>query len=218
MRRAKHILFDLDGTLSDSKLGIMNCLSYALTQMGVEPPPAAEMSAYFGPPLRQNFAQLLKTEDEATLLRAIGHFRQRYLHERMGILETVLYPDIHEVLGELKRAGKTLFIATSKATDVALAVLRHFECEAYFKDICGCHADGTRSAKQDVIAHILRTHGVTPEEAVMIGDRKHDILGAKAHAMPSIGALWGYGNADELMQAGASVIASRPIDLLEILL
>lgn len=214
MKSIQNLLFDLDGTISDPKEGITKSIAFALRKTGHTPPPLEELAIFIGPPLRQTFKTLMKEPSPGKIEQAISYYRQRYNDEGKGMEENILYPSIPQTLAELKKRGKKLFVATSKATDIAERVVGHFGLLNLFEKIYGAEADGTRSDKGELIAHILSCEGVDPQNAVMIGDRKHDILGAAKNSIASIGALWGYGSTEELHSAGATALCEKPQDLL----
>ena len=198
----KAILFDLDGTLTDSGEGIINCATLALNHFGLPVPSREEMRVFVGPPLDKTFIQFGVPADKAQ--EAIDVFRSRYVV--VGKFENTPYPGIHELLAALKAQGHRLFVATSKPEVTALEVLEKFELTQYFEQIVGATLDGTRSHKADVIAYLLKKIG-TPEQLIMVGDTEFDILGAAAHKIPAIGVAWGYGTVKAMEQAGAVGIA-----------
>ena len=209
------ILFDLDGTLTDSRPGIVNSTLYALRRFNETrganlPIPEPESLTYLvGPPLRTSFAKLVGADDADTLLKL---YRERF--EPVGIFENSVYPGIVSTLEALRAMGCRLFVATSKPEHYARRIVEHFDLAGFFIEVHGAAPDGTRAAKADIIAHVLARHEVAPAEAVMIGDREHDALGAKANGLlGSVGALWGYGSREELGKAGADPLVERPDQL-----
>lgn len=208
----KFVLFDLDGTLTDSGEGIINCAILGLEHFGLPVPPREEMGVFVGPPLDKTFIRFGVPEDRAQ--EAIDVFRSRYVVE--GKFENYPYPGIREALASLKAQGHRLFIATSKPEVTALEVLEHFDLSRFFEVICGATLDGTRSHKSDVIAYLLNQIG-TPKDMLMIGDTKFDVLGAAAHGIPTIGVSWGYGSIEEMEQAGAIAIAHTMDELVELI-
>lgn len=205
----KAILFDLDGTLTDSGEGIINCATLALEHFGLPVPSREEMGVFVGPPLDKTFIQFGVPADKAQ--EAIDVFRSRYVV--VGKFENTPYPGIHQLLDTLKSQGHRLFVATSKPETTALEILKKFDLDQYFEVICGATFDGTRSHKADVIAYLLRQIG-TPENMLMVGDTEFDVLGAAAHAIPTIGVAWGYGKVDAMQQAGAVSVAHTMEELL----
>ncbi|TXR99039.1 HAD family hydrolase [Bacillus sp. SH7-1] len=199
-------LFDLDGTLTDPKEGIINSVLYALKKVGIEELHVSELDSFIGPPIQQSFIERYNmSEGEAE--RAVFYFRE-YLKQR-GLFENNVYEGIPDLLQQLKNPANRLFVATSKPTVFAKQVLEHFRLTDYFEDIVGSNLDGTRIKKEEIIAHILQTNEeLNKEEIVMIGDRKHDIIGANRNEIASIGVLYGYGSETELTEVGATHIAN----------
>lgn len=213
------VLFDLDGTLTDSAPGIVNCLRYAFDALGIEHPDDATMRSHLGPPLivtlRDHYGL-----DAAAADRGIAKYRERY-HD-VGLFENAVYDGIPSLLDELDTTDAVLAIATSKPTPSATRILEHFDLARHFAFIGGAELDGTRQHKADVIAHTLdELAGMgelgTGDRLVMVGDRMHDIAGAIAHGIPGIGVLWGYGDEAELRSAGAVAVVSDTTALLQAL-
>ncbi|CYV08995.1 HAD family hydrolase [Streptococcus suis] len=209
------ILFDLDGTLTDSGQGILNSVAYALEKMGIEEPDTANLNRFIGPPLYESFSRFYQLSPEDTQ-SAVDAFRV-YFKEK-GMFENQLYPGIIPLLEELRTAGKTLVIATSKPEIFAKQILEHFGIAHYFDVIAGASLDSSRISKADVIGHAINQLEAFPNHAVMIGDRKHDIEGARRHQLPAIGVLYGYGNKQEFKKAGATMIVKTVQDLKKVLL
>ncbi|WHT91949.1 HAD family hydrolase [Bacillus cereus] len=198
-------LFDLDGTLTDPKEGIVNSVLYALKKVGIEELHISELDSFIGPPIQQSFVERYNM-NEGEVERAVFYFRE-YL-KQSGLLENNIYEGIPILLKQLKDTGNRLFIATSKPTIFAEQVIEHFQLTNYFEDIIGSNLDGTRIKKEEIIAYILQTNEeLNKEEIVMIGDRKHDIIGANQNGIASIGVLYGYGSETELTEVGATHIA-----------
>ena len=208
----KVILFDLDGTLTDSGEGIINCAVFALEQLGLPVPSRTEMRSIVGPPLIDSFRRFGVPEEK--LEEAVSLFRSRY--NPIGIFENTPYPGIRELLETLKAHGHTLCVATSKPEQMAHRVLTHFDLESYFDTVCGASLDESRSSKDEVIAFLLQKNG-RADNMVMVGDTKYDVLGAAAHGIPTIGVAWGYGEISEMEAAGARAIAATPEELLTLL-
>lgn len=199
-------LFDLDGTLTDPREGIVNSVLYALKKIGIEELHVNELDSFIGPPIQQSFVERYNM-NEGEVERAVFYFRE-YLKQR-GLLENNIYVGIPNLLKQLKDTENRLFIATSKPTIFAKQVLEHFQLTDYFEDIIGSNLDGTRIKKEEIIAHILQTNeGLNKENIVMIGDRKHDIIGANYNGIASIGILYGYGSETELTEVGATHIVN----------
>ena len=195
-------IFDLDGTLTDSGEGIINCATLALEHFGLPVPSREEMRVFVGPPLDQTLIRFGVPPEKAQ--EGIDVFRSRYLVT--GKFENTPYPGIHQLLERLKSQGHRLFVATSKPESTAVEILHKFELAQYFEMICGATLDGTRVHKADVIAYLLGKIG-TPETILMVGDTEFDVLGAAAHGIKTIGVSWGYGKVSEMEQAGAIGIA-----------
>ena len=210
-----HLFFDLDGTLTDSRPGIINGMRYALAAMGLEVPEEHALLRFIGPPTHDAFRELLSSSDPELNARAIGIYRERYA--KIGLYENSVYPGVAEGLGALAEAGATLFVVTSKPEVFANQIIDHFELRRYFKRVYGSALSGERSNKGDLIAHVLTSEGLT-NEPWMIGDRLHDIRGAKLNALRSAGVLWGYGSRDELAEAGADALFAAMPELVEALI
>ena len=198
----KAIFFDLDGTLTDSGEGIINCATLALEHFGIPVPSREEMGVFVGPPLDQTFIKFGIPAEKAQ--EAIDVFRSRYLV--VGKFENAPYPGIHALLEKLKNQGHRLFVATSKPETTALEVLHKFDLAQYFEVICGATMDGSRVHKADVIAYLLGKIGAQ-EQVLMVGDTEFDVTGAAAHGIQTIGVSWGYGKVAAMEQAGAIAIA-----------
>ena len=208
----KAILFDLDGTLTDSGEGIINCAQMTLERFGLPVPSREEMRVFVGPPLGETFVKFGVPEEKAE--EAIQIFRSRYVP--IGKYENHPYPGIRELLEALKTQGHQLFVATSKPEVTAVEVLEHFDLAKYFHRICGASLDRSRTTKSEVIAFLLEQNGRI-ENTVMVGDTAFDVTGAAAHGIPTIGVAWGYGQVEDLKKAGAVAIAKTPEMLLELL-
>ena len=204
MKSYQFLLFDLDGTLTDPGEGITNSVVYALEKFDIHVTDKTTLYPFIGPPLIESFMKFYGFSYENALL-AVEYYRE-YFRDR-GIFENVPYEGIAELLKTLKNAGKTLIVATSKPEPFARRITEHFDLDQYFDYVAGAGFDETRAEKWDVIEYALSTMNITDRsQAVMIGDRKHDIIGAKKTGLDSIGVLWGYGNRDELTAAGADTI------------
>ena len=205
------VLFDLDGTMTDPFEGITRSIQYALEKMGRIAPAADDLRWCIGPPLTEGFKVLLETEDAAAIGRAIQLYRERYT--TVGKFENRVIDGIPQTLEGFADAGYRLIVATSKPRSYTLDILDHFDLARHFDAVHGSELDGRNSDKADLIRHIVRQEAVEPAAATMIGDRLHDIVGANANKVASIGVLWGYGDRAELEGAGAGRIAERPEDL-----
>jgi phosphoglycolate phosphatase len=209
----RNLLFDLDGTLTEPKTGITRCIQYALTGMGCDAPEEADLVHFIGPPLSQTFGHLLATTDERAISQAVMLYRERFVET--GMYENEVYAGMAETLATLVEEGHRLYLATSKPHVFAAKILYHFDLARYFQAIHGAELDGTRQDKADLIAYILCSENLLAAETAMIGDRKHDILGALANGVTAIGVLWGYGSAAELTEAQATYLAADQPTLLE---
>ena len=205
------ILFDLDGTISDPREGIVRCFQYALAKLGHPMPREEQLLCYIGPPLYESFATLLNSNDEALVGRAVELYRERFVVK--GMFENSVYPEITELLARLRANDHQLYIVTTKPTIFARKILEHFGLAAHFLNTYGSEFDGTRADKCDLIAHVLEKEDIDPSSAVMIGDREHDIKGALANGVFPIGVLWGYGSRRDLINAGATILCETPRSL-----
>ena len=205
---ATTLLFDLDGTITDSYVGITRSYVHAFAEIGVEPPSADALRGVVGPPLRVSMRQF--GLDEEQVVAAIAAYRERYLS--IGWLENRVYEGMAELLADLSLSGRTLAITTSKDEVIARRIVEHFGLTRYFAVVAGAGDDGTRPTKADVIAHALGVLQSTPNpsKAVMIGDRSHDVEGAAAHGIPTIGVRWGYALPGEIETAQAQVRLPGP--------
>ena len=197
----KSILFDLDGTLTDSGEGIINCAIYTLEHYGLPIPSREELRVIVGPPLHESFVRFGVPKEEAE--NAVEKYRERYIP--IGAYENTPYPGIRELLERLQSEGHRLYVATSKPEGMSIDILKHFDLDKYFTKICGASLDTSRSTKDAVIAYLLKECGAQ-ENAIMVGDTAFDVLGAKTHGIPTIGVSWGYGTVESMEQAGAAQI------------
>lgn len=206
------IYFDLDGTLTDPKPGITRSIQYALQQLGHQAIPTAdELTWCIGPPLRASFVKLLGAEDFAD--RAVALYRERF--SSVGLYENRVYDGISDVLTTLSQSGHRLFVATSKPHVFAERIIDHFGLRPHFAHVFGSELDGTRVDKSHLLEYALKTASVDPSRTLMIGDRSHDMVGAKNNGMQAIGVLYGYGSKDELIAAGAQHVCPTPQAILD---
>jgi phosphoglycolate phosphatase len=205
------IYFDLDGTLTDPKIGITRSIQYALTRLDQAVPPEDELTWCIGPPLQASFRTMLGNDDLAD--RAVALYRERF--GDTGIFENSVYPGIVEVLSALRVSGRRLFVATSKPVVYATRIIDHFAMNVYFERVFGSELDGTRADKTELLDFALKASGTDPQRATMIGDRRHDMIGARNNGMTAIGVLYGYGSEAELVAAGAHRVCASPAGLLE---
>ena len=206
------ILFDLDGTLTDSGKGIINCAAMTLERYGLPVPSWDQMRVFVGPPLHETFMRFGIPEEEAD--NAVEIFRSRY--NTVGKFENAPYPGIREMLEKLQKDGHRLFVATSKPEKVAKEILAHFDLERYFSMICGATESRSRTEKAEVIDYLLVQVG-SDGHTVMVGDTAFDVLGAKHHGIGTIGVSWGYGKVEDMRSAGAVAIAHDAQALLQLL-
>jgi phosphoglycolate phosphatase len=206
-----NILFDLDGTLTDSYQGITRSISYALVTLGLTPPPQESLTWCIGPPLKNSFSLLLDSVDEELVSEALAAFRERF--SKVGMYENEVYTGVPEMLDALQQKGHTLYVATSKPEVFANRIVDHFSLRRYFQGVYGSWLDGKLAGKKSLILHILTSEGIEPAKAAMVGDREHDMIGAHANGVRGIGALWGYGTKEELEASGAYTCFSSPSEL-----
>jgi phosphoglycolate phosphatase len=211
--RFSTVLFDLDGTLTDPGEGIAKSILAALREVGLPEPSPRELRLCVGPPLQQSFIELGATPGQVPHLIEI--YRKRY--RETGMFENLVYPEIPDLLAELRSHGCQLLVATSKPTPFAEAILDHFRLRQYFLEVYASGLDGSLSEKRSLIAHIRASAALTPSESALVGDREFDIAAARAESLFSVGALWGYGSRSELVAAGADALASSPSGVLDAL-
>jgi phosphoglycolate phosphatase len=207
--RRPALLVDLDGTLTDPFEGIVGCFRMALEALGHNPPPAAELSWIIGPPLRGCFAEFLGAQGDSE--EALKAYRSRYA--TVGLFEAVVYDGVDAALADLRASGVRLFLCTAKPIVYAQRILHHFNLDRHFEAAYGDELGGRFQDKADLVAHILETEKLEAADCCMVGDRRHDVLAASRHSIPAIGALWGYGGADELRKAGAAVLCGSPSEV-----
>ena len=210
------VLFDLDGTITDSGPGIMNCVRYALQKAGMPEADEAELRAFIGPPLHEQFRDFCGiTDDQAEEM--VRQYRERY--SGTGIFENRVYDGVIPMLEQLKGAGIRILLATSKPEKFAKIIADHFGFAEYFDFIGGANMDGTRTDKQEVIEYVLESCGVSDRtDLIMVGDRRYDVEGAKKAGLASMGVLYGYGSREEIEAAGPDLIAETPADVTALIL
>lgn len=193
------ILFDLDGTLTDPKTGITRCVQYALRQMGIVENDLDKLIPFIGPPLLQSFRESYGfSEEEAQ--QALGYYRERF--STVGLYENAVFPGIPQLLAQLREQSKTLLVATSKPTVFSVTILEHFGLSSYFQSIIGSNLDGTRVEKFEVIEYALtQLEQYDAARIIMVGDRKHDIIGARRNGIAVAAVGYGYGTREELTEA-----------------
>jgi len=216
MHNKKYILFDLDGTITDPKEGITNSIKHSLKAFGINVKDIYTLTPFIGPPLRDSYKKFYGFNDEEAE-KAVAQYRE-YFGDK-GMLENFLYEGIDTLLETLQNQGKKLIVATSKPAVYANIILKHFGLHSYFDFVAGSELDGRRSKKSELIQYALDNMGITDiENAVMVGDREFDIIGANEVGMDSIGVLYGYGDLQELTNAGATVIVKDVRELTKLLL
>ncbi len=216
MRGYTLILFDLDGTLTDPKPGITRAVRYALSRYGISVTDLETLTPFIGPPLHHAFTRYYGF-DVRQARQAVNYYREYFADT--GLYENAVYPGIPSLLDRLRSAGRRLIIATSKPTIYAQRIVDHFGLGAYFTQVVGSDLDLTRTDKAQIIGDILNGYpDVAREETVMVGDREHDIIGARAHHLDTIGVTYGYGSLAELRAAGVTAIAGSVEELADLLI
>ena len=210
----KTVLFDLDGTLTDPGLGITYSVAYALKKYGIEVEDRKKLYSFIGPPLNDSFKKYYGFSDEKAM-EAIWCYREYFADK--GLYENEVYDGIEQLLQRIKNSGRKIVLATSKPEEFAVRILEHFDLMKYFDVVAGASMDEKRNKKGDVIKYAMEKGGFTSDGAVMIGDREHDVFGAKENGIDTIGVLYGYGSRDELEKAGALHIAQSVSDIFELL-
>ncbi|MBQ4160271.1 MAG: HAD-IA family hydrolase [Clostridia bacterium] len=208
-----YILFDLDGTLTDPKEGITKCVQYALAACGIDEPNLDNLLSFIGPPLVDEFMRVYGFSKEKAEF-ALAKYRERF--PAKGLYENKIYPGAAQMLAALKQSGRKIALATSKPQPYAEKILEHFKIKDYFDVIVGATFDSKRNDKADVVAEVLKQFGITDADkasVIMVGDRKHDVLGASKNGIKTVGLRLGYAEPGELEEAGAIYIADDIADL-----
>ena len=211
MSGSRAVLLDLDGTLIDSRPGIAASCLATLRALGHAPDEAFDITPFIGPPLEEVLRVLLRTYDDDRLDEAVSAYRQHYGDS--GFRGSELYPGIGEALEDMRQAGLRIYMATSKREIFARRIAEHLNLAGYFDGIYGSVQGGALDHKPELLAHILSERNLMASDALMVGDRRHDIVGAHAVKMRGLGVLWGYGSRDELETAGADHLVERTADL-----
>mgnify|MGYP001208931079 CR=1 FL=1 len=206
-----NVLLDLDGTLTDPREGIVACLRHALAGAGCECPSEPELARFIGPPLHDTLRRLVGDGDPERGALALRLFRERFA--TVGLFENAVYAGIPAALAALRETGANLFLATSKPRVYAERIVDHFGLGAHFQALYGSELDGTRAGKGELLAHLMASEALAAGDTFMVGDREHDMLGAAANGLRAIGALWGYGTRQELLEAGACALCEVPEQL-----
>ena len=215
MTKKRLLLWDLDGTLTDPMLGITSAVQHALRAFHIEPPDRQALTPFIGPPLLESFQRFYGFSEEQARA-AVTAYRDYFADT--GIFENEVYPGIPALLAELREAGKTLALATSKPAVFAERILEHFHLREFFAFVAGSELDGTRAHKADVIAYALEQTGFPAADALMIGDRCYDVDGARVLGIEALGVAYGYGSREELEKAGAATVAGSVKELRNLLL
>ena len=205
------LLFDLDGTLTDPRAGIVRCLRYAFGKLGVPCPSDDVLASFIGPPLRPTLAALLGTSDTSLIERTLALYREEY--GTIGLFENHVYDGIAPMLDRMRLTASAAFVATAKPKAYADRIVHRLGLAHHFAGVYGPEMGGHLGDKADLLAHLLATEKIPGERAVMIGDRAADVVAARANRLRSIGVLWGYGSKSELVDAGADGICGSPIEL-----
>ncbi len=204
--RSLTVLFDLDGTLTDSRAGITGSIRHALDRLGLECPDDEALAAYIGPPLRWTFRTLLGDRDPALIETAMRHYRARY--DDVGLFESRVYDGVPAMLEGAARLADGLFVATAKRRHTAARIVEHFDLARHFRAVYGAEPGGRFDHKPELLAHLLETGVIRAQTAVMVGDRDLDVKAARANGIRSIGARWGFGDLGEL--ADADLLCDHP--------
>ena len=205
------LLFDLDGTLTDPRPGIVRCMKHALDKIGAPAPPDDVLASFIGPSLRGTFATLLETSDRGLIERVLALYREEY--GDAGLFENHVYDGVAQMLDHVRLITSGLFVATLKPKVYADRIVHHLGLDRYFAGVYSPELAGRFDDKIDLLAHLVATEGISAERAVMIGDRAGDIVAARANRVRSIGVLWGYGSESELADAGADGLCASPSEL-----
>lgn len=213
--RYTHVLFDLDGTLTDPGEGITNSVMYALDKFGIKVTDRSSLYKFIGPPLLDSFKEFYGFDDDKAW-QGLVYYRE-YFGDK-GLYENKVYEGIYELLDNLRNRGGKLYVATSKPTEYTLRILDKYELSEYFEYVSGSSMDEKNSDKSVIIKHAIDTCNIPCDKALMIGDRKFDIIGANANNIASVGVLYGYGNSEELMAEQAMYIANKPEDIVNIVM
>jgi phosphoglycolate phosphatase len=211
----KTIFFDLDGTLTDPRDGIVGCIRHAMSALGRDLPESENLDGFIGPPLFRTFGTLLEPTDSETIERAIAAYRERFA--TVGILENRVYAGIPEALATLVRAGHRLHVVTAKPAPYANRILRHFELANYFASVVGPSLDDRDIRKTFLVRDALAASGADPSTVTMVGDRGEDVSGARENGVRAIAVAWGYGSRAELEAARPDRLVDSVIELLGVL-
>ena len=211
-----NIFFDLDGTLTDSKEGIIKCIDYALEKLGYPVPKGFNINDCLGPPLRVSFRRLLNSNDETLIERAVAIYRERF--STIGLFENKVYPGIPELLSALHEKSLKLYVVTTKPKVFAGRIMEHFQLAHRFDAIYGTELNGRFDNKADLIEFILQNRKLRAEETVMIGDKREDIVAGKANRTKTIGVTYGYGSLQEITEAAPDGICGSPSEIQKLIM
>ncbi len=215
MKRYDTVLFDLDGTLTDPGVGITKSVQYALNRYGISVNDRAELYPFIGPPLVDSFMKYYGFSKEQSI-EAVEVYREYFRVK--GLFENEVYPHVPQMLDALKKAEKTLLVASSKPEEFVLTILKHFDLLPYFDFVGGASMDEIRSKKEDVLRYVIEKANVDPKTAIMVGDRKFDIQGAHAFGLDAVGVTYGYGSLEELTEAKPEYLVNAPEEISLLLL
>lgn len=205
------LLFDLDGTLTDSAPGIFACIQHALRELDLPTPSGSDLRRAVGPPLHISFREIFGITRHGVVNEAMRLYRERF--STVGLFENEVYPGVAEALSALRDSGYGLCVATSKPKVFADQIIDHFSLRPFFTEVYGSELSGERAGKPDLIRYVLHAEQAHSERVCMIGDRSHDMVGAKENDLTAVGVLWGYGSEAELTEAGADALVNRVSDL-----
>jgi len=215
----KNILFDLDGTLTDPKVGITRCIQFALENAedhyNINVPNADDLIWCIGPPLKDSFSLLLNTNEDVIIEQALASYRERFV--KKGMFENFIYPNVADSLGKLRKFGFKIFLATSKPGVFAVKILEHFKLAGFFHGIYGSELDGRFSDKGELVAHIIESEELNPKATMIVGDRMYDIIGGKKNGILTAGVTYGYGSNDEIASSKPDYVFDEILDLLSFL-
>jgi phosphoglycolate phosphatase len=214
-KQFRNVLFDLDGTLTDPAEGIVRCIQHSLSTLQMACPPAEELTRYIGPPLREVFVAICRSADDILIERAVAVFRERF--STVGLFENIPYCEVPSMLQRLNSDSYRLFVATSKPQVFAERILQHFELADYFEEIQGNDLEGSLDDKSELLRELLVNRSLNPQETVMVGDRKHDVIAAKNNGLISIGVTYGYGTPSELTAAGVDYLCNSPTEVVSVI-
>ena len=204
-----HVFFDLDGTLTDPKEGMFACIRYALSRLEIVIESEVNFGSYIGPPIKDTFRELCGTDLIAE--KALSLYRERF--STTGLFENQLYEGIPHCLEKIAEKADSIHVVTSKPTIYSQRIIEHFDLAQYFKVVYGSNLDGSLSDKTELLTHVLKNEEIPAHDAVMIGDRRFDITGAKNNGIRALGVLWGYGSEEELINAGADGLCNHPNEI-----